>query len=202
MAINQNTTHDSSSLQGGSTNSSDSAHTLWKLLEHLLESVKNGNLSRPSEEEYQKICEYIVVLLAADQRDSIRKNNIRNVRLLADAITKQLQQLVEQKAYRELVKDCLEKLYAADALSSQKFPSPFTTIMLALMEPKQGAAWICSKNVSDEHIKKILTVFIDWLCTINFAPNLNVWIVQMVEGLLVSNELDVSASSEVILPIF
>uniref|UniRef100_A0A2M4BG81 Putative ubiquitin carboxyl-terminal hydrolase 38 ubiquitin carboxyl-terminal hydrolase 38 n=1 Tax=Anopheles marajoara TaxID=58244 RepID=A0A2M4BG81_9DIPT len=184
MAINQNTTHDSSSLQGGSTSSSDSAHTLWKLLEHLLESVKNGNLNRPSEEEYQKICEYIVVLLAADQRDSIRKNNIRNMRLLADAITKQLQQLVEQKAYRELVKDCLEKLYAADALSSQKFPSPFTTIMLALMEPKQGAAWICSKNVSDEHIKKILTVFIDWLCTINFAPNLNVWIVQMVEGLL------------------
>lgn len=185
MAINQNTTD--SSFQSSGNGGSSSATALRVLLEQLLlQSVNNGDANFLTEVEYQKICEYIVVLLVGDQIDATTKQEIRSLRSLADKITKQFQQLIERKAFRELVKDCLEKMYTADALSVKKLPSPFATIMLALMDPQQGVAWILSKNMIDEHIRKILTVFIDWLCKINFAPNLNVWIVQMVEGLMVS----------------
>uniref|UniRef100_A0A182NNR2 USP domain-containing protein n=1 Tax=Anopheles dirus TaxID=7168 RepID=A0A182NNR2_9DIPT len=185
MAINQNT-NESSFQSSGNGGGSDSASVLRLLLEHLLvQSVNNGDANFFNEADYQKICGYIVPLLVADQIDvTTSKQHIRNLRSLADTITKQFQQLVERKPFRDLVKDCLEKMYTADALSVKKLPSPFATIMLALMDPKQGVAWILSKNMSDEHIRKILTVFIDWLCTINFAPNLNVWVIQMVEGLL------------------
>uniref|UniRef100_A0A1S4H3T3 Uncharacterized protein n=2 Tax=Anopheles gambiae TaxID=7165 RepID=A0A1S4H3T3_ANOGA len=183
MAINQNTTD--SSFQSSGNGGSSSATALRVLLEQLLlQSVNNGDANFLTEVEYQKICEYIVVLLVGDQIDATTKQEIRSLRSLADKITKQFQQLIERKAFRELVKDCLEKMYTADALSVKKLPSPFATIMLALMDPQQGVAWILSKNMIDEHIRKILTVFIDWLCKINFAPNLNVWIVQMVEGLM------------------
>ncbi|XP_052896204.1 ubiquitin carboxyl-terminal hydrolase 35 [Anopheles moucheti] len=183
MAINQNTTE--SSFRSSGNGGSDSASALRMLLEQLLlQSVNNGDANCFTEAEYQKICECIVVLLVADQIDATTKHEIRSLRSLADIITKQFQQLVERKAFRELVKDCLEKMYTVDALSVKKLPSPFATIMLALMDPKQGVAWILSKNMIDEHIRKILNVFIDWLCKINFAPNLNVWIIQMVEGLM------------------
>uniref|UniRef100_A0A182QMG4 USP domain-containing protein n=1 Tax=Anopheles farauti TaxID=69004 RepID=A0A182QMG4_9DIPT len=185
MAINQNT-NESSFQSSGNGGGSDSATILRVLLEHFLaQCVNNGDANFLTEAEYQRICDSIVLLLVSDQIDVTKpKHNIRNLRSLADTITKQFQQLVERKPFRELVKDCLEKMYIADALSVKKLPSPFATIMLALMDPKQGVAWILSKNMADEHIRKILTVFIDWLCTINFAPNLNVWIIQMVEGLL------------------
>ncbi|XP_053665277.1 ubiquitin carboxyl-terminal hydrolase 35 [Anopheles marshallii] len=183
MAINQNTTE--SSFRSSGNGGSDSASALRMLLEQLLlQSVNNGDANCFTDAEYQKICECIVVLLVADQIDATTKHEIRSLRSLADIITKQFQQLVERKAFRELVKDCLEKMYTVDALSVKKLPSPFATIMLALMDPKQGVAWILSKNMIDEHIRKILNVFIDWLCKINFAPNLNVWIIQMVEGLM------------------
>ncbi|XP_050077147.1 ubiquitin carboxyl-terminal hydrolase 35 [Anopheles maculipalpis] len=183
MAINENTTE--SSFHSSGNGGSDSASALRMLLEQLLlQSVNSGDANFFTEAEYQKICECIVVLLVADQIDATTKHEIRSLRSLADIITKQFQQLIERKAFRELVKDCLEKMYTADALSVKKLPSPFATIMLALMDPKQGVAWILSKNMIDEHIRKILNVFIDWLCKINFAPNLNIWIIQMVEGLM------------------
>uniref|UniRef100_A0A182PTI9 USP domain-containing protein n=1 Tax=Anopheles epiroticus TaxID=199890 RepID=A0A182PTI9_9DIPT len=185
MAINQNTT--TSSFQSSRNGGSNSASTLRILLEELLrQSVNNGDANLISEVDYQKICELIVLLLVSDQIDATTKHEIRSLRSLADEITKQFRELIERKAFRDLVKDCLEKMYTADALSVKKLPSPFATIMLALMDPKQGVAWILSKNMIDEHIRKILTVFIDWLCKINFAPNLNIWIIQMVEGLMVS----------------
>uniref|UniRef100_A0A182LZE1 USP domain-containing protein n=1 Tax=Anopheles culicifacies TaxID=139723 RepID=A0A182LZE1_9DIPT len=193
MAINQNTTE--SSFRSSGNGGSDSACALRMLLEQLLlQSVNNGDANCFTEAEYQKICECIVLLLVADQIDATTKHEIRSLRSLADIITKQFQQLVERKAFRELVKDCLEKMYTVDALSVKKLPSPFATIMLALMDPKQGVAWILSKNMIDEHIRKILNVFIDWLCKINFAPNLNVWIIQMVEGLMDNARLDYACS--------
>uniref|UniRef100_A0A182XH80 USP domain-containing protein n=1 Tax=Anopheles quadriannulatus TaxID=34691 RepID=A0A182XH80_ANOQN len=193
MAINQNTTD--SSFQSSGNGGSSSATALRVLLEQLLlQSVNNGDANFLTDVEYQKICEYIVVLLVGDQIDATTKHEIRSLRSLADKITKQFQQLIERKAFRELVKDCLEKMYTADALSVKKLPSPFATIMLALMDPQQGVAWILSKNMIDEHIRKILTVFIDWLCKINFAPNLNVWIVQMVEGLMDNSRLSYSCT--------
>uniref|UniRef100_A0A182JVQ2 USP domain-containing protein n=1 Tax=Anopheles christyi TaxID=43041 RepID=A0A182JVQ2_9DIPT len=189
MAINQNTTV--SSFQSTANGGSGSAYTLHLLLEQLLlQSANNGDANWLTEVEYQKICEYIVVLLVGDQIDATTKHEIRSLRSLADIVTKQFQVLIERKMFRELVKDCLEKMYTADALSVKKLPSPFATIMLALMDPKQGVAWILSKNMIDEHIKKILTVFIDWLCKINFAPNLNVWIIQMVEGLMAKGRIN------------
>lgn len=182
MAINQNTTE--SSFQSSGNGGSDSASNLLKLLEELLlQSVNNGDANNPTEAKYRKICDCIVLLLVADHIDMATLSNIRNLRSLADIITKQFQQLIKLNAYRELVKDCLEKLYTADTLSLKKLPSPFATILLALMDPKQGVAWILSKNMNDDHFRKILCVFIDWLCTINFAPDLNAWIVHLIQGL-------------------
>ncbi|XP_058120797.1 ubiquitin carboxyl-terminal hydrolase 35 [Anopheles ziemanni] len=178
MAINQNTTE--SSFQSSGNGGSESASKLRKLLEGLL-SVENSD--GLTEAEYRQICEYICSLLLADQIDKSAMPNIRNMQSLAEIITKQFQQLVEINAYRDLVQHCLEKLYTDDAFAEKKIPSPYVTIMLALMEPKQGVAWILSKNLIDEAIVKILTVFIDWLCMINFAPNLNVWIMLLIEGL-------------------
>ncbi|KFB44948.1 hypothetical protein ZHAS_00012861 [Anopheles sinensis] len=178
MAINQNTTE--SSFQSSGNGGSESASKLRKVLEELLR-VENAN--GLTEAEYRQICEYICSLLLADQIDKSAMQNIRNMQSLAEIITKQFQQLVEINAYRDLVQHCLEKLYTDDAFAEKKIPSPYVTIMLALMEPKQGVAWILSKNLIDEAIVKILTVFIDWLCMINFAPNLNVWIILLIEGL-------------------
>ncbi|XP_052866641.1 ubiquitin carboxyl-terminal hydrolase 35 [Anopheles cruzii] len=184
MAINQNTTDSSSFQAAGSSGANDSVASLWKLLDHILKNVNNDNANIP----YQTICDWIVVLFAGDQ--PIKACEIKSARKLAEQIMKQFQELIERKPYRDLVKDCLEKLYDGDALTVKKLPSPYTTIMLALMDPKQGVAWLLSKNMTDEHIRKILSVFMEWLCTMNFAPNLNEWVVQMVEGLVAMGKSD------------
>uniref|UniRef100_A0A182J346 Uncharacterized protein n=1 Tax=Anopheles atroparvus TaxID=41427 RepID=A0A182J346_ANOAO len=185
MAINQNTTQ--SSFQSSGNGGGGSVSELLILLEKL-QSVNNANF--PTEADYRQICELICSYLVADQIDMSAKHNIRNMQALADLITKQFQQLVEVDAFRDLVKHCLEKLYTDDAFAAKKNPSPFVTIMLALTDPKQGVAWILSKKMIDEAIGKILTVFIDWLCTINFAPNLHVWIVLLIEGLRSKGKLN------------
>ncbi|XP_053675152.1 ubiquitin carboxyl-terminal hydrolase 35 [Anopheles nili] len=191
MAINQNTTETSFQGSGGNGGAKYSPSELRKLLETLVvQSVNTVDGKRLTETDYQQLCEYIVQVLLTNQFDRTTQQDIREARKLAERITEQLQKLIQFEAFRELAKDCLEKLYTSDALSLKTHLSPFATIMLALIDPKQGVAWILSKKMIDERLHQILIVFIDWLCTINFAPNLNVWIEQMIKGLVAEGKIN------------
>lgn len=131
------------------------------------------------------ICEKIVMLLARTPAG----REAEEIRLIKKEIGKicvffrELENYTPEH-YPEIVRDCLNKLYKH--ITSENETSNYASAVLVLVDTSKirpGVQWVLRDVNSPTPIKKIFKTLAAWLETYDFAPDLTIWIVEILRAL-------------------
>ncbi|XP_058455459.1 ubiquitin carboxyl-terminal hydrolase 38 isoform X2 [Malaya genurostris] len=170
-----------------------SVYDINKILEIIDILLANPNSIPTNATSLNQFCEKIVehLIHTSVERETAgikrMKTEIEKVSLFFRGLVNH----VPSNQYAEVLNACLEMLYKQ--IKSCEETSNYASAVLVLVDKsmiKNGVQWILQQTENKNEIKRIFKTLSHWLETWDFAPDLNIWIEEILIGLRDQQKLE------------
>ncbi|XP_055593578.1 ubiquitin carboxyl-terminal hydrolase 38 isoform X2 [Uranotaenia lowii] len=165
--------------------SSQPVHDISKIIELIETILDNPTMLASDSTKLTTFCQTIVENLAHTPSRS-DANEVKLMKTEIEKINQFFHELAKQvpEQYNEILFDCMKVLYKH--ITSDEKTSPCVSVVLALADKdmiKPGVQMILDSSKSDTVLRRIFKTLTFWLETNDYAPFLNIWIMEIICGL-------------------